>query len=260
MRLPGIIKKLLAPQSQQPFSALIRLPYDFEDIFYKLFIDGGACSYALAENLINEKARKIQSFTNKLPPFQCPAGCYTCCSDIVLMSYVEYRLILDYLKKTWPIPAILETFKKYVGKISFNNSPLCPFVNHDLHHGHCRIYHARPLVCRAYGTAVHPCTHVDLGKYPPCDEKIYHQVHFDLMHDGKDVIGIEIDDNRTILLTSFEFWTILDVVKTGARKKIFNTYIANRRFNFSAIIADKNNQLIVYEHGKKTHPGWFHFA
>jgi len=260
LRLPGLVRKLLAPQSQQPFSALVRLPYDFENIFYNLFEGGMVCRHVLDAGLKQEKLRVMQSFTDKLTPFRCPSGCYICCSDIILMSYVEYRLILDYLKDNWSKHDILETFKKRVGNLSFNNSPLCPFVNHDSHPGHCLIYPARPLVCRAYGTAVHPCVYVDLGKYPPCNEKIYHQAHFDLMHNGKDLIGIKIDNKRVILLASFEMWAVLDTVEPEARKKVFSTYICCKRFSFSAVISDQNERLIIYENGRITRPGWFNFA
>lgn len=65
---------------------------------------------------------------------KCCKGCSGCCRDALTMSEAEAAVI----RKLYP----------NVGKLSPHASGTCPFLDEN---GACRIYEARPYICRTHG-------------------------------------------------------------------------------------------------------------
>ena len=107
----------------------------------------------------------------------CVPGCSECCSQLPLVTFDEWRLILDWMHDNLAGPrragivrnaealltddeSVLPRWMRLgevdlesaeaadiVGEMFDNESTTCPF----LFDGRCSIYSVRPLVCRAYG-------------------------------------------------------------------------------------------------------------
>ena len=115
----------------------------------------------------------------KQPP--CREGCSNCCSDYFPVSQVEFELLLVYMERHWSKDEIAEAFDRAeenllllekenpdmhaslthnidrkgeldaVRRHAGRNSFPCPLL--DRENGRCRVYSARPFLCRTHGSS-----------------------------------------------------------------------------------------------------------
>ena len=70
----------------------------------------------------------MKDLYDKIPPSQCKEGCFACCVQMIQYTPSEYRAM---------------------GSYDYNG--ICPHL--DTENARCKVYNARPLVCRLYGTS-----------------------------------------------------------------------------------------------------------
>ncbi|NGZ76405.1 YkgJ family cysteine cluster protein [Saccharibacillus alkalitolerans] len=156
--------------------------------------------------LYREVERTIESYradSPKQPP--CREGCGACCSDYFPVSQVEFELLLVYMERHWSRAEIEEAFDRAEENLLLlerenpqmhaslthpvdrkgeldavrhhagRNSFPCPLL--DREKGRCRVYPARPFLCRTHGSShtfygswrerLQPervCEHIDGGR------------------------------------------------------------------------------------------------
>jgi len=122
----------------------------------------------------------------KQPP--CREGCSSCCSDYFPVSQVEFELLLVYMERHWSKDEIVQAFEQSEKNLELlkqenkemyaslvhpidrqgelhdirhhagRNSFPCPLL--DVENGRCRVYPARPFLCRTHGS-----THTFYGSW-----------------------------------------------------------------------------------------------
>ncbi|MDO3409919.1 YkgJ family cysteine cluster protein [Saccharibacillus sp. CPCC 101409] len=122
---------------------------------------------------------EYRSHSPKQPP--CREGCSACCSDYFPVSQVEFELLLVYMERHWSQGEIREAFERAEEDLEIlrrENPPLhdslthgadrggeldalrrhagrngfpCPLL--DPGTGRCRVYAARPFICRTHGSS-----------------------------------------------------------------------------------------------------------
>ena len=109
-----------------------------------------------------------------LPMIGCPKGCGECCSSMTPVTlYDTNRLIswlndqLDAGRERW-----VRKLARSLRHAQEDPTLGCAFLDADMR---CRIYDARPSICRMFGYGKHPllqCSHVNAGTVtlPPCSE------------------------------------------------------------------------------------------
>ncbi|WP_246369862.1 YkgJ family cysteine cluster protein [Saccharibacillus deserti] len=137
---------------------------------------------AQINRLYQDVERTIEDYragSPKQPP--CHEGCSSCCSDYFPVSQVEFELLLVYMERHWSREEIREAFgraeenlaalerenpamhaslthtvdrkgeleavRRHAGRNSFP----CPLLDADS--GRCRVYPARPFLCRTHGSS-----------------------------------------------------------------------------------------------------------
>lgn len=76
----------------------------------------------------------------------CPSGCSECCGRFLPLSQTEIIRIKRYVKKHNIKPCRHELIALSVATMDFT----CPFLDGSKDKEKCRIYTARPLICRLY--------------------------------------------------------------------------------------------------------------
>lgn len=141
--------------------------------------------------------------------YNCPPSCYRCCTGSILMSYTEFTYITLFLQENWSAVSTKEWMQRKVGWLQEGESKLlCPFLNERNPSRHCIIYPARPLICRAFGTAVAPC-----GEAEPAamDEGSFHQAYSLLYYGGGvSFIALQISSEWALFKAPFELWCLAD--------------------------------------------------
>jgi len=87
------------------------------------------------ERRIRQAKRLLREVYSMIPKFECVDGCTECCGA-TLWTYIEWKLISDWLKER----GREERFAKDIFE-------KCPYIEN----GKCSIYEVRPLVCRLFG-------------------------------------------------------------------------------------------------------------
>ena len=109
---------------------------------------------------IVEQAREVQA-----EHVVCQKGCNACCYLAVDVSAIE----VSYIQHVTGIkPLHANMVSRSVNTVEENHGKKCPFLDSD-NGGGCKIYHARPLVCRVFSALDHP-------KYCSVDSRESHNI------------------------------------------------------------------------------------
>lgn len=152
---------------------------------------------------VDQEISDYRASSPKQPP--CREGCSSCCSDYFPVSQVEFELLLVYMERHWSKAEIEEAFdraEENLLALEQENPPMYASLTHPVdrkgeleavrHHagrnsfpcplldrenGRCRVYPARPFLCRTHGSShtfyggwrerLQPeriCEHIDGGR------------------------------------------------------------------------------------------------
>lgn len=110
---------------------------------------------ATLASLRTEIAARVESIREASPWWPCAAGCADCCRQLARpleLPAEEWRLVDD-AYRALPAPARREVLARAHDAVARHAAGArhvaCPFL--DDGPGTCRIYEARPSMCRAYG-------------------------------------------------------------------------------------------------------------
>ncbi len=182
-------------------------------------------------------------------PYRCDPSCYRCCTGSILMSYTEFTYVTLYLQETWPERHIEELMRNRVGRLQEDEVKLlCPFLEIDAPSRHCRIYPARPLICRAFGTTAAPCGEVEPAHM---EEESFNRAYSLLYYgDTHNFIALQLSPEWALFQAPFALWCLAD---GGEEPRAFLCSLLERKKeSYRAVLYDlQENRFFTFLRGKK---------
>lgn len=215
--------------------------------------------FAGAENIFNrpeplnvfarQKMKELNALLNELNAYNCPSSCMKCCYGSILMSYTEFTAITLFLQENWSPEQIREIMADRVGMLKEDGMLLCPFLNMDADNEHCRIYMARPLICRVFGTVAAPCGENISPSPLPAD--LFNLAHELLYYSGGQFIALNLSNDWALFEAPFALWCLAD--NSEADRRFLCQLMEKRGDSFRAILFDrsKHSFFTLEQHGKR---------
>ncbi len=199
-------------------------------------------------NFALERMEKVAYLLRDKEKYHCPADCNTCCYGSILMSYTEFTFIMLYLQDNWTTEQIGELFRERVGLLQNEESLLCPFLQEETGARHCRIYPARPLICRVFGTTASPCQQPVAPSL--LAEELFYQTYDLFYYSGNQFIALNLDREWAVYEAPFAFWCLAD--DSTESRSFLRSFIEERGDSFRAVLYDQEEKaFFYYSRGRK---------
>ncbi|WP_256972571.1 YkgJ family cysteine cluster protein [Saccharibacillus sp. O23] len=230
---------------------------------------------------VEQEIADYRASSPKQPP--CREGCSSCCSDYFPVSQVEFELLLVYMERHWSKAEIEEAFdraEENLLALKQENPPMydsltrpvdrkgeleavrhhagrnsfpCPLL--DRENGRCRVYPARPFLCRTHGSShtfyggwrerLQPeriCEHIDGGR---AHRKITPNIA-DYWPRYEELADVRVGPQRRLLRQyPIFYWLVLYGRHGGGKTTAFGG-----RDNFDLPIGEHNARMAA--HGSAT--------
>lgn len=194
------------------------------------------------------KMSDVKDLLRDITHYHCSPDCNICCYGSILMSYTEYLNLLCYLRNKWTPDKIENLCAEKLGTIEEDKKLLCPFLNEEATEKHCRVYDARPLICRVFGTTVAPCE--ELAENVKLPEVKFYMAYDRLYYTPqKKLIGIPVSEYLLLFEAPFDFWCIAD---SGEQNRHYLLDLIENKGSMNAVIYDSRaREFFVVKDGNK---------
>ncbi|MGI6308424.1 MAG: YkgJ family cysteine cluster protein [Dethiobacteria bacterium] len=195
-----------------------------------------------------ERMAKVCNLLKKYEVYHCLPHCKQCCYGAIIMSYTEFNFIMLHIQERWSAQERRAFFRHNVGRLQDNGSFLCPFLQEDAAVRHCRIYEARPLICRVFGTAAAPCQEpIEPGLLT---ENLFYQAYNLLYYSHNNFIALNLDEEWAIFEAPFALWCLAD--NSAETREYLRALIEKEKNSFHAVLYDcRENTFFVYRQGER---------
>lgn len=195
-----------------------------------------------------ERAETVLDLVRDREKYFCPPGCNECCYGSILMSYTEFTFIMLYLQAHWSREQIENLFRERIGLLQNEESLLCPFLAEEAKTRHCRIYAARPLICRVFGTSASPCNRSINSTHFP--EELFYRAYDLFYYGGSQFIALNLDEKWSLFEAPFALWCLADDSKESRR--FLREFILEKGDSLRAVLYDQQAKTFFhYARGQK---------
>ncbi len=218
------------------------IPYDFTSL-QNLFNRPEALN-----EFAQDQMGKVQEMLRHTEKFSCPPACNLCCQGAILMSYTEFTYIWLYLEQSWSAAQMDQLLRQEI-KIMQNESTLrCPFLDRDRTTEHCKIYQARPLICRVFGTTAAPCE--ENVEPVLLDENLFYRAYDCLYYANKQFIALRLNEDWALFKAPFAFWCLADHDEES--RAFLRQFIQERQDSCHAVLYDlQQESFFTLSHGER---------
>ena len=208
------------------------IPYDFTRL-HNLFTRPDSLN-EFAHNSMGQVQEMLRHSDN----YNCSPSCNRCCYGSILMSYTEFNYIWLYLEQCWSSEQMNVLLQQDVKAFQDDTTLRCPFLASNKSAEHCKIYQARPLICRVFGTTAAPC---EEGIEPAfLDDNLFYRAYDQLYYANNQLIALTISDDWALFEATFAFWCLADNDK--ASRQFLLQFIQNNNDSFHAVLYDLHNR------------------
>ena len=204
------------------------IPYDFTRL-QKLF-----SRPALLNEFAHYSMGQVEEMLQHSNHYNCSPSCNRCCYGSILMSYTEFNYIWIYLEQCWSSERINELLQLDIKRIQGDSTIRCPFLASNKAAGHCKIYQARPLICRAFGTTAAPCDE-DIEPVP-LNNSLFYRAYDQLYYANNQFIALTISDDWALFEAPFAFWCLADSDESS--RQFLTQFIQDKNDTFHAVLYD----------------------
>lgn len=193
-------------------------------------------------NFALERAKKVAYLLRNKEKYHCPTDCNNCCYGSILMSYTEFTSIMLYLQNNWTPEQIESLFRERVGLLQNEESLLCPFLQEEAGARHCRIYPARPLICRVFGTSASPCEQPIIPSH--LEEELFYQAYDLFYYAGNQFIALDLDSKWSVYEAPFAFWCLAD--DSEESRSFLRSFIEEKGESLRTVLYDQEEKAFFY--------------
>lgn len=193
-------------------------------------------------NFALERMEKVAYLLKDKEKYHCPADCNDCCYGSILMSYTEFTLIMLYLQHNWTPEEMAALFRERVGLLQNDESLLCPFLQEEAGARHCRIYPARPLICRVFGTTASPCKQPVTPSH--LNDELFYQAYDLFYYSSGQFIALDIDRKWSVYEAPFAFWCLAD--DSEESRSFLRSFVEEKGDSLRAVLYDQEAKMFFY--------------
>lgn len=219
-----------------------QIPYNFTSLA-NIFTRPESLNEFAQENMT-----QVQEMLRHSENYNCSPSCNNCCYGSILMSYTEFNYILLYLEQCWSSEQLNDFFEHDIKIIQSDTTILCPFLNSKETTEHCKIYQARPLICRVFGTTAAPCEEDVEPVF--LDESLFYRAYDHLYYANSQFIALTISDDWALFEAPFAFWCLAD--NDGQSRSFLQQFIQENNDSFHSVLYDLHKRhFFIMRDGKR---------
>ncbi len=200
-------------------------------------------------NFARERMERVKRLLKDREKYSCPPSCKLCCYGSILMSYTEFTYIMVNMQENWNMNDLQRIFEQKVGLLQDDRRALlCPFLDEKASQKHCLIYHARPLICRVFGTTAAACNEPIEPSF--LDEEAFYFAYNLLYYSGEQFIALNLDEKIALYEAPFALWCLAD--DSSESRAYLIRLLEIEGDSLQGVLYDRpNNSFFVLEDGFK---------